>query len=134
LNFLRRRAMTPPSEEGTKPATEITDVTVDKNGIVTVIDKASAIVAQFNQNGELLFFWGAPVIAGSLQIEVNKSPVALDTNSENKNIILDDSLDLVQVLKPTYFGNDIQTAYILSQQGKYEESEKYWNKIVKHNS
>ncbi len=133
LNFLRRRAMTQTEAEG-PPTAEISDVTVDKNGIVTVIDKASNIVAQFNQNGELLFFWGAPVTAGSPQVGVNKSPTALDTNSENKIFILDDSLNLIQVLRPTAFGNDIQTAYILTQQGKYDESEQYWNEIVKHNA
>lgn len=133
LNFLRRRAMTETEAEG-PPTAEISDVTVDKNGIVTVIDKASNIVAQFNQNGELLFFWGAPITAGSPQVGVNKSPTALDTNSENKIFILDDSLNLIQVLRPTAFGNEIQTAYILTQQGKYDESEQYWNEIVKHNA
>lgn len=133
LDFLRRRTMAQSDEEG-PPATEITDVTVDRNGIVTVIDKANAIVAQFNQNGELLFFWGAPVISGSPQVGVTKSPVALDTNSENKIFILDDSLNLVQALQTTDFGHDIQSAYILTQEGKYAESEEYWDKIVKQNA
>ncbi|OAK70206.1 hypothetical protein ABB05_12595 [Lederbergia galactosidilytica] len=133
LNFLRSRSVAKSDEEG-PPKTEITDVTVDNNGIVTVIDKASAIIAQFNQEGELLFFWGAPVTSGSPQVGVTKSPVALDTNSENKIFILDDALNLVQVLKPTDFGHDIQMAYILTQEGRYVESEEYWQKIMRQNA
>ncbi|MBO0993494.1 YIP1 family protein [Bacillus sp. SD088] len=134
LNFLRDRSTSQSDEEEGKPKTEITDVTVDKNGIVTVIDKASAIIAQFNQEGELLFFWGAPVMSGSPQVGVTKSPVALATNSENKIFILDDALNLVQVLQPTDFGRDIQTAYILTQEGKYGESEEYWKEIMGQNA
>lgn len=114
--------------------TDLTDITVNENGIVTVADKANALVAQFNQNGELLFFWGTPTISGSPQVGVNQSPSALDTNSENKIFILDDSLNLIQVLVPTKFGETVQDAYILTQQGKYTESEKYWKEIVKQNA
>lgn len=135
INFLRRRSMTTDtSSEVQRPDAEISDVTVDKNGIVTVIDRQNAIVAQFTESGDLLFFWGTPVTAGSPQIGVNKSPVAIDTNSKNQIFILDDSLNLIQVLRPTAFGEDIQTAFILTQEGRYEESEQYWNEIVKHNA
>lgn len=131
LSYLRENSTQP---EGGAPTSNLTDVTVDKNGIVTVADKASSVVAQFNQDGELLFFWGAPVASGSPQMGVNRSPVALDTNSENKIFILDDSLNLVQVLIPTEFGAAVQDAFILTQQGKYEESEKYWGEIVRQNA
>lgn len=136
LYFLRRRANvdTDSNSEYQRPLAEITDVTVDENSIVTVIDKQNAIVAQFDQNGDLLFFWGSPVTSGTPQIGVTKSPVALDTNSEGKIFILDDSLNLIQVLKPTQFGSNIQRAYILTQQGRYDESEKYWKEIVRENA
>ncbi|GHH97805.1 YIP1 family protein [Neobacillus kokaensis] len=138
-DFLREEATAATSSEAnvtgvTSVDTDLTDITVNENGIVTVADKANALVAQFNQNGELLFFWGAPVTSGSPQVGLNKSPVALDTNSENKIFILDDSLNLIQVLVPTQFGNTVQDAFILTQQGKYSESEKYWREIVKQNA
>jgi tetratricopeptide (TPR) repeat protein len=133
VSFLREDSTV--KEEGQAGvSTDLTDVTVDENGIVTVADKANALVTQFNQNGELLFFWGAPSTSGTAQIGVNQSPVALDTNSENKIFILDDSLNLVQVLVPTQFGKTVQDAYILTQEGKYVESEKYWSEIVRQNA
>lgn len=133
VDFLREDSTV--TKEGEAVAkTDLTDITVDENGIVTVTDKANALVAQFTQNGELLFYWGAPVTSGTPQMGVNKSPVALDTNSKNKIFILDDSLNLVQVLVPTQFGKTVQDAYILTQQGKYVESEKYWSEIVRQNA
>lgn len=137
LNFLGRDKQKAPDSEGEeekKAGTNITDVTVDENGIVTVADKDNSIVAQFNKNGEILFFWGARTTSGTPQMGVTRSPVALDTNSKNEIFILDDSLNMVQVLKPTEFGDTVQQAFVLTQEGKYDESETYWNEIVRQNA
>lgn len=131
LSFLR---MGSSEDNGDKPTTNITDITVDQYGIVTVVDKESAVIAQFDRNSDLLFFWGAPYSTGSPQVGVANSPVAIDTNSKNQIYILDDTLNLIQVLEPTKFGSDIQQAYILTQDGKYRESEEYWEEIVRQNS
>lgn len=133
VGFLRENTAMQTEEEG-KPTSDLTDITVDKNGIVTVVDKASALVAQYNRNGELLFFWGAFGTAGSPQMGVNKSPVAIDTNSNSNIFILDDALNIVQVLTPTEFGGAVQDAYIMTEQGKYKESESYWREIVRENA
>ena len=117
-----------------RPTADITDVSVDQNGIVTVIDKESAVVAQFDQNGDLLFFWGAPYSTGAPRVGVTNSPVAIDTDSKSRIYILDESSNLIQVLEPTKFGNDIQQAYILTQNGLYNESEEYWQEISRQNS
>ncbi|MEK3890012.1 YIP1 family protein [Bacillus sp. FSL K6-3431] len=136
VGFLRENAVIKEVEgEEKPPSSDLTDITVDENGIVTVVDKASALVAQYNQDGDLLFFWGAfGSGSGSPQMGVNRSPVALDTNSANEIFILDDALNLVQVLVPTEFGGTVRDAYIMTQQGKYEESEQYWKEIVRQNA
>lgn len=133
LSFLRM-GNTVGSEEEAAGTTDITDITVDAYGIVTVIDKANAIVAQFDRDGELLFFWGAPFSSGTPQVGVTNSPVAVETNSKNQVFILDDVLNVIQVLEPTEFGADIQQAHILSQEGKYRDSEEYWHKISRQNA
>lgn len=130
LDFLRMNQ----SEDQTKPTTDITDVSVDSYGIVTVVDKESAVVAQFDQNGDLLFFWGAPYSTGAPRVGVTGSPVSIDTDSNNRIYILDESANLIQVLEPTKFGSDIQRAYILTQDGLYNESEEYWKEISRQNS
>src|SRR5699024_1578863 len=122
------------SADESRPTTDITDVSVDEYGIVTVVDKESAVIAQFDQNGELLFFWGAPYSTGALRVGVTSTPVAIDTDSKNRIYILDESSNLIQVLEPTKFGSDIQQAYILTQDGLYNESEEYWDEISRQNS
>jgi tetratricopeptide (TPR) repeat protein len=63
-----------------------------------------------------------------------KSPSAIDSNSKNELFILDDSLNFIQVFKPTELGSAVHEAYLLSQEGKYEESEKLWKNVVKLNA
>lgn len=130
LDFLRMNQ----SEDAGKPTTNITDVSVDSYGIVTVVDKESAVIAQFDQNGDLLFFWGAPYATGAPRVGVTGSPVAIDTDSKNRIYILDETSNLIQVLEPTKFGSDIQRAYILTQDGLYNESEEYWQEISRQNA
>src|SRR5699024_6774165 len=115
-------------------AVQLSDITVDKNGIVTVTDKASSYIAQFNQNGDILFFWGTHSTTGSPQRGVLHSPVAIDTNSRNQIFVLDDSLNMVQVLHPTEFGAAVQEGFILMDEGLYDESYGYWEEVSRQNA
>lgn len=130
LSMLKRNSNTSTGNAGVS----ISDVTIDDNGIVTAIDKTNSIIAQFDQDGEILFFWGAPNSSGSAQKGVLKSPVAVDTNTHNEIFVLDDSLDLVQVLRPTEFGGAVQKALVLTDQGEYNESETYWEEVTRQNA
>ncbi|MCQ6559068.1 YIP1 family protein [Paenibacillus mendelii] len=112
----------------------LADITVDHDGNMTVIDKTSNVVLQYDSSGKLLFYWRGPVAVGTPQVGINQSPVAVATNSKNELFILDDALNLLQVFKPTEFGTAVHQAYSLTQQGKYQESEDYWNKVVKLNA
>lgn len=132
MRFLRRGMAQDDGESGSN--TNLTDIAVDENGIVTVVDKNSSVTAQFDQNGEILFYWGAPVSSGAAQKGVPKSPVAVQTNSKKEILVLDDSLNLVQVLKPTEFGETVQKAFVLTEQGEYEESEAYWREVARQNA
>lgn len=112
----------------------LSDITVDRDGNLTVIDKTDNVVLQYDSSGNLLFYWTGPVAVGTPQVGINQSPVAVATNSKNELFILDDALNLIQVFKPTEFGSAVHHAYSLTQQGKYQESESYWNQVVKLNA
>ena len=122
------------SDSASTATNNLADVSVDENGIVTVVDKTTSIVAQFDQSGEVLFYWGTPVTSGSAQKGVTKSPVAVDTNSRKEILILDDSLNLIQVLKPTEFGSLVREAFVLTERGDYGESEAYWKEVARQNA
>lgn len=115
-------------------AVQLSDITVDKNGIVTVADKQSSYIAQFNQDGEILFFWGTHSTTGSPQRGILHSPVSIDTNSKNQIFVLDDSLNLVQVLNPTEFGAAVHEAFVLMDEGFYDESYEYWEEVSRQNA
>jgi tetratricopeptide (TPR) repeat protein len=132
VKYLQRDTKVSDEETGTN--IELTDVIVDENGIVTVADKKSSVIAQFNKNGEILFYWGPSSTSGAPQQGVTKSPVALGINSKNDIFILDDTTNLVQVLKPTAFEEAVREAFVLTQKGKYDESEKYWDEMSRENA
>lgn len=112
----------------------LSDITVDRDGNLTVIDKSANVVLQYDSSGNLLFYWVGPISVGTPQVGINQSPAAVATNSKNELFILDDALNLLQVFKPTEFGAAVHVAYSLTQEGKYKESESYWNKVVKLNA
>ncbi|GGD66242.1 YIP1 family protein [Paenibacillus nasutitermitis] len=112
----------------------LSDLTVDRDGNLTVIDKNANVVLQYDSAGHLLFYWLGPVSVGTPQVGINQSPVAVSSNSKNELFILDDALNLLQVFKPTEFGTAVHLAYSLTQEGKYAESEDFWNKVVKLNA
>lgn len=112
----------------------LTDITVDRAGNLVAIDKVSNAVTQYGPNGELLFFWTGPVTIGSPQLGISQSPVAVDTNSNNELFVLDDSQNLIHVLKPTEFGMLLHKATSLSQEGKYAESEPVWREVLRLNA
>ncbi|UVI29352.1 YIP1 family protein [Paenibacillus spongiae] len=130
LSFGEKVVMSP--EERDK-VVQLTDLSVDADGNMTVIDKSLNVVSQYDASGKLQFFWKSPssqaAIAG-----LNQSPVAVATNSRNELFILDDALNLVQKLKPTPLGSAIHQAFMLSQGGKYKESESYWEEVIKLNA
>ncbi len=112
----------------------LNDITVDAGGNMTVIDKTLNTVSQYTPDGKVLFFWAGPVSTGNPQLGINHSPVAVDSNSAGELLILDDALNLIQVLKPTEFGKAVNEAFLLTQDGKYAESEESWRRVVKLNA
>jgi len=109
----------------------LADVAVDKAGNATVIDKARNAVLQYDSDGRLLFFWTGRVTAGMPKVGLNQSPIAVTIDSAERLLILDDALNVIQVFEPTRFGTAVHTAHELTGEGKYGESERYWNEVVK---
>lgn len=112
---------------------QLTDVSLDQNENVTIIDKSQNIVSQYDANGTLLFYWSGRSALGNSLVGLTLAPVAVETNSNKRLYILDEALNLIQVYEPTEFGAMVHEAYKLMQDGKYLEGEQYWNKVLKLN-
>jgi hypothetical protein len=122
----------PPKDKLQKP--QLSDLTVDRSGNITAIDSTLKYVNQYDGNGNLLFFWGGSSPASSNRLGVVKTPSAIANNSKNELFILDEENGAVQMFRLSEFGALVHKANQLTQDGRYEESEKPWQEVLRLNA
>lgn len=106
------------------------DVTVEDNGIITVVDRLSGLIYQYDQEGKLLCtFGGIGNVGGLFQI-----PVSIDHDSEGNLYVLDYSTGAITVFRPTHFIRLIHQAVTLHGEGRYEEALVYWREALEVDS
>lgn len=102
------------------------DITVDQNGIVTVIEKQSGRFYQYDQSGNLLaVFGGLGTRRGQLAI-----PSSLAVDSQGKLYVLDSSYGNIQIFEPTTFITLVQEATVLYNDGDYLGASAMWAKVM----
>lgn len=134
VDLLRLRGAAAVTDSESGRGFNLTDLTIDKNGMVTVVDSVNSVISQFDKDGELVFFWGSPVSTVTAQMGVVIRPSAVDVNSNNDILILDESQELVQILTTSEFGQTVQDAFVLTDSGNYDESEQYWQEVIRQNA
>jgi tetratricopeptide (TPR) repeat protein len=115
-------------------APQLSDISVDGSGNMTVIDAVHNIVSQYDTNGNLLFFWGGDVLAATSKRGVVTAPAAIDSNSRGDLFVLDSANHLIQTLHLSEFGRLVHEANALTQAGRYEESEPLWREVNRLNA
>ncbi|QAY65351.1 YIP1 family protein [Paenibacillus protaetiae] len=113
---------------------QLNDITVDESGNMTVVDTVWNMISQYDQNGNLLFFWGGDAITATSKTGVVKTPAAIANDSKGNLYVLDNTNNLIQVLRPSEFGKLVHQANALTQEGKYEESEPIWEEVHRLNT
>lgn len=114
---------------------KLTDLTVDHAGNITVIDGSQKIISQYDNSGNLLFYWGSDAGAAvSNKLGVMRTPTAIAHNSRDELLILDGENNLVQVYRQSEFGALVHKANRLTQEGRYEESEEPWREVFLQNA
>jgi tetratricopeptide (TPR) repeat protein len=124
--FLRR------AEDGSRP--QLSDIAVDADGNMTVIDTKLNMVSQYDASGNLLFFWGGAAGDQTTKLGVVKLPSAVATNSQGSLLILDSGNNIVQTYRLSEFGALVHRANSLTQDGRYEESEPLWAEVARQNA
>ncbi len=103
-----------------------TDICVDKNGIVTIIERENGKVYQYDQDGNMLVaFGGKGESKGTFTIA---SSIAV--NSKGLIFIVDKINANIQIFEPTEFIQLIQEATTSYNNGDYIKSAELWDKVL----
>ena len=105
------------------------DVTVDENGVMTVLNTAGGTIRQMNESGSLMFaFGGIGDQVGLFQRAVSIVQMGDDL------YVLDADKDTITEFKLTDFGTLVRNAIALYDAGLYQESIEPWLEVIRHNS
>ncbi len=117
-------------EEGKPLEPTLADITVEENGVITVVDRLSGLIYQYDQEGNLLCtFGGIGTVGGLFQI-----PISIDHDSNGYLYVLDYNTGSITVFKPTHFIKLIHQAVTLHGEGRYEEALVYWQEALEIDS
>lgn len=106
------------------------DICADENEFVTVIEKNTQCIYQYDKKGNLIcVFGGAGNTAGYFNL-----PSAMVYAGDGKLVTLDSALGRLQVFEPTEFILTVHKAIIAYHEGKYDESLALWTEIKESNA
>jgi len=115
-------------------AAQLNDLTVDKDGNITVIDSKLNVISQYDSNGNLLFFWGGTSQDTTSKLGNIKVPSAVANDSLNNLYLLDSEKGVIQKFSLSEFGEYVHNANSLTQDGRYVDSEPLWEKVNQLNA
>ena len=106
------------------------DITVEDNGIITVVDRVTGLIYQYDQEGSLLCcFGGTGDTEGLFQI-----PISIEADSEGYLYVLDYQSNTITVFRPTHFIQLVHQAVTLHGEGRYQEALGYWRQALEIDS
>ncbi|MEZ0536507.1 YIP1 family protein [Caldicellulosiruptoraceae bacterium PP1] len=109
--------------------TDFADLAIDESNTLYALDNAHGRVYVYSALGDLLF------IVGGISNQKGNSldAVAIDI-WKGKFYVLDESKGIITVYKPTDFGELVFYANSFYMQGKYAESAKPWQEVLKRDA
>ena len=113
-------------DDGKSVEPNFADIAFDRNGLVYALDAVTCRVYIYDAEGELLGTVGS---AGNQKGKF-VTPTAIDVAEDGTIFVLDSNLNNVQTFKPTAFKQSIEQALTLYYDGKYEESQQYWEQVL----
>ncbi len=115
---------------GTKTEQNIfTDVAVDKDGFITMLDSNLCKLFEYDPEGNLTFVYSGK---GKQQGMVDE-PAAI-AKLGKKTLVLDAHFGSITVFDLTKYGKTLHDGILLYDQGLYTEAESYWTEILKQNA
>lgn len=110
----------------------IKDVAIDANGFLYNVDQDFGRVSIFDRAGDALFSFGFTDV-NTQQYGVFGFPTSLGIDSKNNIWVADSGTKTVHKFYRTEFGDDVMQALVLYNDGRYEESKPYWERVFARN-
>ena len=104
------------------------DIAVWEHGIYAVVDLTRGRIFSYDDNGNLLFAFGAP----AFERNAFRTPAAVDYLGD-RLLVLDRRLNMITLLQPTDYAQAIYRAIALYQLGDYDGSAEVWREVLKYN-
>lgn len=111
---------------GSSKVSSFVDIAVRSDGIYAALDSSKGRIFVYDQEGVLLYCFGA----NGSQKGTIQSGSAIEIFGENI-LVTDRQGGSLTVYTETKFGNTVDKAVTLMLEGKYTESEEYWNEVLK---
>lgn len=106
------------------------DICADENEFITVIEKNTRCLYQYDNKGNLIcIFGGTGETDGYFTL-----PTSLVYGGNGKLVALDGSLGKIQVFEPTEFIKTVQKAIVSYSKGEYVKSLELWTEIKESNA
>lgn len=109
--------------------TLLTDIEVDDEGFITLLDERRGRIFQYDQSSQMLFAFGGK----ASQKGTFKEPAALESLNGNI-VVLDSGNNNITVFKPTDFALNVRKAVLLFDDGKYQDAIEPWEKVLQQDS
>ena len=114
------------SETSKQKNMQLVDLTVDEEGVFTVLDSTTGRLFQYDENCNLLGIFGGYGNQKGLFL----SPMGIETDSENNLLVLDAKKLTITVMTQTLYGEKIREANNLYNEGRYIDSVNYWEEVL----
>ncbi|MBQ3529043.1 MAG: hypothetical protein IJA47_00960 [Oscillospiraceae bacterium] len=108
----------------------LSDITVDSEGAITIVDITTGHLYQYDENCNLLSVFGGM----GYQKGLFTQPVSIESDSDNNVLVLDASKNTVTVMEQTFYGRMVRSANYLYGQGRYQESIEPWMEVLRMNA
>ena len=108
----------------------LVDITVDDDGIYTILDQKSGRLFQFDENCNMLAIFGGT----GYQKGLFTRPTSIETHEESNILVLDAAKNTITVMERTYYGQVIKEANRLYNEGRYTESIEPWMDVLRMNA
>jgi tetratricopeptide (TPR) repeat protein len=103
----------------------LADLVVDDEGFITIIDRGSGRVMQYDPDGELLYaFSGKGSQAGTFS-----TPAAVESIGDSL-LVLDKDRGLITLFTPTEFAKNVRLGTLLYRDGRYKEAMEPWQAVL----